>query len=75
MLLCERWRNQINLILHNTNIAVNCNIKTAPRNGVEKFITIRWFQFLLNANIEADSRVRLILSDPPENLIIAIIDP
>jgi hypothetical protein len=75
MLLCERWRNQINLILHNTNIAVNCNIKTDPRNEVKKFITVRWFQFLLNANIEADSRVRLILSDPPENLIIAIIDP
>jgi hypothetical protein len=29
----------------------------------------------MNANIEAGSIVRLTLSDPPENLIIAIIDP
>jgi hypothetical protein len=51
------------------------NINTNPRNGVEKFIRIGWFQFLMNANIEADSIVRLTLLDPPENLIIAIIDP
>jgi hypothetical protein len=71
----QHGQNQINLVLHNTNIAVNCNIKTDPRNEVEKFITIGWFQFLMNANIEAGSRVRLTLSDPPENLIIAVIDP
>jgi hypothetical protein len=71
----QHGQNQINLVLHNTNIAVNCNIKTDPRNEVEKFITIGWFQFLMNANIEAGSIVRLTLSDPPENLIIAIIDP
>jgi hypothetical protein len=69
----QHGQNQINLVLHNTNIAVNCNIKTDPTNGVEKFITIGWFQFLMNANIEAGSRVRLILSDPPKNLIIAIL--
>jgi hypothetical protein len=71
----QQDQNQINLVLHNTNIAVNCNIKTDPRNRVEKFITIGWFQFLMNANIEVDSIVRLTLSNPPENLIIVIIDP
>ncbi|KAK2378746.1 hypothetical protein QL285_066621 [Trifolium repens] len=71
----QQGQNQINLVLHNTNIAVNCNIRTDPRNGLEKFITIGWFQFLMDANIEAGTRVRLTLSDPPENLIIAIIDP
>jgi hypothetical protein len=68
-------QNQIYLVLHNTNIGVHCNINTDPRNAVQRFITIGWFQFLNNANIEVGSRVRLTLSNPPENLIISVIDP
>jgi glycine cleavage system H lipoate-binding protein len=67
-------QNHIHTVLDNTNISINCAIKTSPRNRNEKYISNGWIAFVKDVNIQPDSRVRFTVSDPPEFLNVVIIN-
>lgn len=63
------------MVLDNSDIYVNCNIKTSPRNRNEKYISAEWFAFVNNANLQACSKLRFTLLDPPEVFNVVVIYP
>jgi hypothetical protein len=69
-------QNSITLVIDNLDISVNCNIKSSPIYTNEKYISAAdWFAFVNNANLQAGSRLRFTLADPPQVLNVVIINP
>jgi hypothetical protein len=69
-------QNSITLVMNNLHISVNCNIKSSPRKTNEKYISAAdWVAFVNNANLQAGSRLRFTLADPPQVLNVVIINP
>ncbi|XP_045787542.1 uncharacterized protein LOC123887334 [Trifolium pratense] len=62
------------MVLDNSNISVNCSIKTTPRNRNEKYLSQEWIAFLNQANINVGRRIKLTISDPPGVLSVGLIN-
>ncbi|XP_045824209.1 uncharacterized protein LOC123916731 [Trifolium pratense] len=67
-------QQHINIVLHNSNISVNCTIKTSQRNWNERYLSQEWVAFLNEANIKVNYRLKLTLSNPPDVLSVEIIN-
>ncbi|CAJ2679209.1 unnamed protein product [Trifolium pratense] len=67
-------QEHITMVLQEFNISVNCTIRCSARNINERYISNEWFAVVNNANIQAGSRLRSTVSDPPEFLNVVIID-
>jgi hypothetical protein len=60
-------QDNILMVLDNSNISANCNIKTDVRNKNKKYISTKWFAFVNNVNLEVGSKLRFLVSDVSNN--------
>jgi hypothetical protein len=63
-------QNNIIMVIDDLDISVNCS-----RCSNEKISARDWFAFVNNANLQAGSRLRFTLADPPQVLNVIVINP